>query len=190
MTSGGARNRSGPPADPNSLNSADKGVVFTALPSEGYDGKPPAFPLPEREIYTEHFEGSGRNRERVVELDEHSTEAVWSREQEFWAQIWKTPQACAWARESWRWPTIAMYVRTFVICEGAGATAADKGSLHRFADQIGLTPAGLAENGWAIAKDAVAEKRGAAAATKKTAAKKQASARDRMKVVQGGKRSS
>ena len=54
--------------------------------------------------------------------------------------------------------TIAMWVRTYVLCESSEATAADKGSLHRFADQIGLTPAGLRENGWAIAKDEVAAK--------------------------------
>ena len=30
---------------------------------------------------------------------------------------------------------------------------------HRFADQIGLTPAGLRENGWAIAKDELDDRR-------------------------------
>jgi hypothetical protein len=44
-----------------------------------------------------------------------------------------------------------MWVRTAVVCEGSEATAADKGSIHRFADQIGMTPAGLKENGWKIA---------------------------------------
>lgn len=52
-----------------------------------------------------------------------------------------------------------MWVRTAVICEGSEATAADKNSLHRFADQIGLTPAGLKENGWKIAADELAKKR-------------------------------
>lgn len=51
-----------------------------------------------------------------------------------------------------------MYVRTFVVCEGAEATAADKGSLHRFADQIGMTTAGLAEMGWRVAVDQLAER--------------------------------
>jgi hypothetical protein len=55
-----------------------------------------------------------------------------------------------------------MWVRTAVICEGLEATAADKGSLHRFADQIGMTPAGLKENGWKIAE---APKAAAPAAT-------------------------
>jgi hypothetical protein len=43
-----------------------------------------------------------------------------------------------------------------VICESSEATAADKNSLHRFADQIGLTTAGLAEMGWKVAPDELA----------------------------------
>ena len=54
--------------------------------------------------------------------------------------------------------SIALWVRTFVLCESSHATAADKGSLHRFADQIGMTPAGLAENGWKIKVDDLAER--------------------------------
>ena len=76
--------------------------------------------------------------------------------------------------------TVAMWVRTFVVCEGPEATAADKSSLHRFADQIGMTPAGLKENGWAIAHDETTARREAKSETKKP------SARDRMKVVRGG----
>jgi Ser/Thr protein kinase RdoA (MazF antagonist) len=75
-----------------------------------------------------------------------------------------------------------MWVRTYVLCESSEATAADKGSLHRFADQIGFTPAGLKENGWAIAKDEVGAKR----ADTEAAPKSKASARSRMKVVSGG----
>jgi hypothetical protein len=61
------------------------------------------------------------------------------------------------------------------------ANASLVAQLHRFRDQIGLTPAGLKENGWAIARDETAAKRGA-----KRPAAKPVSARDRMKVVQGG----
>jgi hypothetical protein len=76
-----------------------------------------------------------------------------------WAWAWSMPQAAAWSLESWRWQTVAMWVRTMVVCESLEATAADKNSLHRFADQIGMTPAGLRENGWRIAADQLAEKR-------------------------------
>jgi hypothetical protein len=39
------------------------------------------------------------------------------------------------------------------------ASAALVGQLHRYRDQIGLTPAGMKENGWAIAADEVGVKR-------------------------------
>ncbi len=83
---------------------------------------------------------------------------VKDRELELWQWAWRTPQAAAWSRESWRWHSVAMWVRTSVLCESSEATAADKNSLHRFADQIGLTPAGLKENGWKIATDQIAQK--------------------------------
>jgi hypothetical protein len=52
-----------------------------------------------------------------------------------------------------------MWVRVKVRCEDSDAGAALLGQLHRFADQIGMTTAGLAEMGWKVAVDAVAEKR-------------------------------
>lgn len=131
MTKGGARNRSGPPADPNSERSEKRGYTLTALPSEGYDGDAPEWPL--------HGQSD--------------------REAELWTWAWTTPQACAWSLDPWRWHSVAMWVRVAVICEGPMAQAADKSGLHRFADQIGMTPAGLKENGWAIARDEVTPKR-------------------------------
>ncbi|WP_284294542.1 hypothetical protein [Luteimicrobium album] len=91
------------------------------------------------------------DKRRFQVVDDEQSMIVADREAELWEWAWRTPQAAAWAREPWRWQTVAMWVRTFVVCEGDEATAADKGSVHRFADQIGLTPAGLKENGWAIA---------------------------------------
>ena len=171
MSRGGARNRSGPQADPTSARSDRRGVTFSALPAEGYAGKIPDFPLPKRLVWDEYFDDGKKVRER----DESATEAVAARERELWEWAWRTPQAAAWAMpsESWRLHTIAMWVRTYVLCESAEATAADKGSLHRFADQIGLTPAGLKENGWAVAVDEI----GAKAAARKPAAKKAVPAR-------------
>jgi len=59
--------------------------------------------------------------------------------------------------QSWRWPVVAEYVRLKVRIESdADVAAAYVGQLHRYRDQIGLTPAGLKENGWAIAADEVA----------------------------------
>lgn len=149
MARGGPRNRSGPKADESSGRSDRRDYSLTALPAEGYDGEVPDFPLPGRTVMRwEHEE-----KRRFQVLDTEATEAVAERERELWDWLWSTPQACAWSlpSESWRLPTIAMYVRTFVICEGTDATAADKNSLHRFADQIGMTTAGLAEMGWKVA---------------------------------------
>lgn len=181
MTRGGARNRSGPKADPNSGRSDQRGYKLSALPAEGYDGQAPDFPLLRHRVY--RWEQDGKNRVQV--LDVEATEEFAERESELWAWAWRTPQACAWSMpsEAWRINTIAMWVRTFVICETSQATAADKNSLHRFADQIGMTTAGLAEMGWKVAVDEVAAKAAEKASEQPPARK---SSRDRLSVVSGG----
>lgn len=175
MASGGARNRSGPQADPNSGRSDRRGLSLTALPAEGYRGEVPDFPLMPFTVYRWEYE----DKRRFQVLDKDATEHFRERETELWRQVWTYPQACVWATEPWRWQAVAMWVRTQVVCESSEATAADKGAIHRFADQIGLTPAGLKENGWAIAKDETAARRAEPKAAKK------ASSRGRMKVVKG-----
>jgi hypothetical protein len=155
MPKGGARNRSGPQKDPNSGRSEAIGYKLTALPSEGYSNEVPEFPLPKMSIFRWEYEGE----RRFQEYDSRATEVFRERELALWSTVWTYPQACAWSMEPWRWNSVAMWTRIFVTCESSAATAADKGSLHRFADQIGLTPAGLRENGWAIARDEVAAKR-------------------------------
>ena len=179
MASGGSRNRSGPKADPKSGRSDRVGYSLTALPSQGFDGEPPNFPLMSRRVMRWEFE----DKRRFQVLDDDATAIVTDREEQLWEWAWSTPQACAWSTpsESWRIHTIAMWVRTFVICESDEATAADKSSLHRFADQIGMTTAGLAEMGWAIAVDEVAKR----SAEKDSEPAKPKSSRDRMKLVSG-----
>ncbi len=132
MTSGGPRNRSRQP-DPESARSEIRGFSLTALPAQGYDGPVPEFPLP----------------------------GVTPRELEVWGQVWATPQACAWSMpsEAWRVQSVAMWVRVRVRCEDSDAPASLYGQLHRFADQIGMTTAGLAEMGWKVAVDQVAVQR-------------------------------
>ena len=156
MARGGARNRSGPAPDPGSERSERRGYKLTALPAEGYQGEIPEFPLPSPS----------------------------DREIEVWEQAWRTPQAAAWAMpsESWRQRTVALWVRTTVRCEEPDAPASLLGQVHRFADQIGMTTAGLAEMGWKVATDEVAER----AAEKPEEGKPRQSSRDRMKVVSGG----
>jgi len=149
VTRGGSRNRSGPQKDPNSLTSAAQGVVFHALPADGFQGDIPDFPLP-NEI---------------------------ERESEVWGQLWRTPQAAAWSVEPWRWRVVAMYVRWSVRMEDAEANAALVSQVIRLGDQIGMTPAGLKENGWQIAKSESEQK------ATGTAGKPRSSSRARLKVV-------
>lgn len=184
MSSGGARNRSGPGADPESGRSERRGYSLTALPSSGFDGDVPEWPLPAREIFKKVTDELGNTTQ---EFDGPRTKAVAEREASLWAWSWSLPHACAWSMpsEAWRLQTIAMWVRTFVICESSDATAADKNSLHRFADQIGMSPAGLKENGWAIKADEVGpksrEKESEAPAPEQSAAPQR-----RMRAVSGG----
>ncbi len=154
MARGGARNRSGPKPVETSARSDARGYSLTALPAEGYNGPIPDFPLPDPT----------------------------GREVELWAEAWRTPQACAWSlpSESWRSRTVALWVRLSARCEQAEAPASLLAQLHRFADQIGMTTAGLAEMGWKVAVDEVSERRSDAAA------KPSPSSRDRMRVVGDG----
>lgn len=178
MSSGGARNRSGPPKDPSSGRSDRLGVTFVDLPNEGYQGPIPEFPLPPAVVTFEFFE----DKQKVREVDEGASESRRARERELWEWAWRTPQAAAWALEPWRMQAIAMWVRTSAICESPEATAADKNALHRFADQIGLTPAGLAENGWQVATSVIPQSGEGDAPEDEPRPR----ARDRMKVVAGG----
>lgn len=156
MPSGGARNRSGPQPDPLSGRSDRRGFTLTALPSEGFRGEVPDFPLQPIVLFTEYFV----DRVKVKECDEGGTESFRDREADVWAEAWTTPQACAWSMESWRWPIVGEYCRLKTIVEfDPSASAALVGQLHRYRDQLGLTPAGLKDNGWAIAPDEVAAKR-------------------------------
>lgn len=157
MTSGGARNRSGPGKNPTSRTSERQGYVLTALPNEGYRGRAPAFPLPKIDRMTATAEG------RVV--NKTASDRFRKRELQVWREHWKTPQACAWSLETWRWHAVAEFCRLKTVVElEPDANASLVAQLHRFRDQIGLTPAGLRENGWAIATNEVAAKAAAAAA--------------------------
>ena len=124
---GGARNRSGPHPSAASARSDARDVRATKLPVGGYRGDFPA----------------------LSTLLPDATD----REGHVWANLWRTPQAGQWAREEWRHRTVAMYVRWLVRAEDPEATAATITAAQRLADQIGMTPAGLKENGWLIVAD-------------------------------------
>ena len=128
MSRGGQRNRSGPAPDPNSGRSERRGFKLTALPSEGFRGDVPDFPLPD----------------------------VTDREADVWDALWRTPQACAWSMQSWRWLNVADLVRLQVRGEAHDAPVNIATVVRQLRADLGLTPAGLKENGWAIAVDEVA----------------------------------
>lgn len=121
MASGGARNRSGPQADPNSLRGANR-AALRVLPAKEFNRARPEIPLP----------------------------GATPREVDLWNAAWKAPQAWAWIEEPWRWQIIALWVRRTAIAESGDATAADVAAMIRLADQVGMSPAGLKENGWSI----------------------------------------
>lgn len=153
MPKGGARNRSGPSADPLSGRSDRRGFSLTALPSEGYLEDAPGFPLP-----------GGTDRELTV-----------------WAELWTTPQACAWSMQSWRWLNVADLVRLQVRGEAHDAPVNIATVVRQLRADLGLTPAGLKENGWAIAADEVGARR-----DEKSSAPARRSSRDRLKSVGNG----
>lgn len=156
MTSGGFRARSGPTPDPSSGRSVARGLDFSALPSEGYTDEIPEFPLEPIVLFAEHFD----NGRKIREADEEASADFHSREGMVWVEAWRSPQGAAWARESWRWPVIAEYCRLKVAVElDPSANASLVGQLHRYREQIGLTPAGLRLNGWQIARDEVSGRR-------------------------------
>ena len=156
MARGGARNRSGPAPDPNSGRSERRGFKLTALPSEGYRGVVPNFPLPD----------------------------MTDREADVWDALWSTPQACAWSMQSWRWLNVADLVRLQVRGEAHDAPVNIATVVRQLRADLGLTPAGLKENGWAIAVDEVAAR--ADAKGDEAAAAPRKSSRDRLSVVNGG----
>lgn len=127
MPSGGARLRSGPQADPRSERSEKRKINdgLKALPNKDFHGRAPIFPL------------------------EKPTE----QEMTMWRRIWKYPQAREWKKDPWRWPTIALYVRSYVDATKPGAPASARNGITRMATEIGLTKDGLVLNGWKLVEE-------------------------------------
>lgn len=147
MVSGGPRARSGPAPDPTSAR-AERRKPLSRLAAYGYQGEAPEYPLPRVII-----------RSSDGKADRRATSALRKRELEVWAELWRTPQAIAWAVEPWRHRTIALFTRLSVRTESPSSSAAETTAMLRMQEQIGLTPAGLALNGWTIVGDEIAERR-------------------------------
>lgn len=133
MASGGHA-RSGPAKQEGSARSEAQGYKLTELPPEGYAGEIPPWPL---------------------------TPEAGEVEARYWERAWRTPQACIWSRQEWRWliPDVARWVRLTVRCDELDAGATLLARLPSAADGIGMTPAGLARMGGKIKPDEVGERR-------------------------------
>lgn len=139
MPIGSARPAAGRMPDPSSEAFQQRAGGLFALPAAGYKRPHPKFPLPRYRIPSD-----GETEER------------WNRrEAEVWNELWRYPQGFAWSRPQYRYlqNLVALYVRQYVLCESSEAKAADRTTLCRYADSIGLTPQGLRINGWRIVAD-------------------------------------
>lgn len=142
MTSGGARARSGPGADPNALRRNRKDdKAWVRLPSEGRKGRSPVWPL------------------------DLSTKP----ELELWRRLWRRPQAVMWEKLHLHLQ-VAAYVRAFLEStrmpefddEGKfipGASAGLKTAVLRMEAELGLSTVGMNQLRWLIVDDELGERR-------------------------------
>lgn len=121
----GGHAHSGPPPVEGSRTSERKGYSLSALPFDGYDGA-------------------------VPELANYMPDAT-PRHEAIWAELWATPQACAWSEERYRWPAVADLVKWMVRSDADRAPASIATSVRQLRDDLGLSSAGLRANGWKIA---------------------------------------
>lgn len=132
MTSGGARTRSGPSADPNSIRSSMRGSEeWTTLPAAGRPGHAPAWPL---------------------------TKPV-RRELDLWRREWKRPQALMWDRLG-QHLEVALYVRRLVEAEERESPIGLSTLVRQLMDSLGLTAPGMRNLRWQISVDEVSARRG------------------------------
>lgn len=102
------------------------------LPSEGFQGEVPLWPL---------------SRQGAAE-------------QRAWADLWRLPQAAAWAHLQLA-RTLARYVRALVKAERPGAPAFLLSEVRQLEDRLGLTPMSMLRLRWEIAPPALSDAEGA-----------------------------
>ena len=122
-----------PPKDPSQRRRRNKDRAadpLTILPSAGYDGPVPDWPLAQQTIP----------------------------EAGVWADLWRTPQAAAWVRLGWH-RTVARYVRASTRAEDPEAPPSLMAEARQLEDRLGLSPMAMLRLRWKIADDEVAEAR-------------------------------
>lgn len=99
------------------------------------------------------------------------------RELDLWEQLWRKPQALMWERYSQE-HDVALYVRRLVEAEQPESKVTVGTLVRQMSDSLGISTPGMRANRWRI--DAVAT-----AAPAPQTSTNRASARDRLKVVNG-----
>jgi hypothetical protein len=101
------------------------------------------------------------------------------REVTVWLTEWTRPQAVMWELNHQELE-VAMYVRTLVGAESRQSTAAERTLLLRQQEYLGVSVPGLARNRWRIGDQ------GKSTESEGAGVRRMASARDRLKVINGG----
>lgn len=143
MASGGARARSGPAPDPDSYRSQNR--EWIDLPAGGFRGEVPEFPFEAIPVYDIYWV----DKERVKELDEDATRMRRDGELTLWADLWRKPQAHAWAALGLSYQ-VAAYVRAFIESTGPDSNAGLKTAALRMETELGISIAGMKQNLWRI----------------------------------------
>lgn len=178
----------GPHANPNAARRNAR-VGLIVLPSEGYTGRLPKWPLPDNPRLTARVELLEEEIEALEELDlddglsrtqktkltrtrerlaiaTAERDAIVSTEKELWRKLWRTPQAEQWVRLKWD-REVALYVRHQAAAEIGSMEDSREARLR--AKALGLTPDGMKSLMWTISTDEVGARRqtspSAAAAT-------------------------
>lgn len=126
MPRGGARVRSGPPADPNALRREKDHMEFTELPAAGRGKPAPRWPL---------------------------SPAANTRERYHWRNLWRRREATQWEVLGLE-VEVAVHVRTTVAIEAPGPTSSLLAEWRRQRDALGLTTAGRKSLRWIVETNA------------------------------------
>jgi hypothetical protein len=158
MPKGGARARSGPAPDPNALrrDRPSDRNGWTVL-TDDRTGPPPPWPL-------------------TVQT---------SRERTLWDAEWRRPQAVMWETNGQQ-VEVALYVRRLAEAEKADAAVTLGVLVRQMQESLGLSLPGMLRLRWRIEAAGQAEVPAAPTAGTVPAVARQPSARDRLKVIDGG----
>lgn len=98
------------------------------LPAQGYTGQVPDWPL-----------------SRALKAEKLA-----------WEQLWRLPQAAAWAQLNVG-RTVARYVRALIVAESRESTAFQLSEVRQLEDRLGLTPMSMLRLRWEVVHDELAE---------------------------------